>query len=86
MEDQAPYGKNEQQDSPKVVYQMTVTSFEGGNVRVKGFPLNISEALEMLLLAIKAVTDFFINAAIDGKLKREEKFVAPSSSKPNNLN
>ena len=85
MEEQAPYGKNEQQDSPKVVCTMTVTRFENGNVNVNGFPSNIGEALEMLLLAIKAVTDFFINAAIDGKLKREEKFVAPPSDEPNRI-
>ena len=87
MENQAPYNlKNEQQDSTKVIHEMTVTSFENGNVSVRGFPLNIGEALEMLLLAIKAVTEFFINAAIDGKLKREAKFVVSSQDKVNYLN
>ena len=65
-------------DNPKVVCQMTITHFENGNTSVNGFPLNAGEAIEMLALAIKAITDYFINAAIDGKIKREEKIIAPN--------
>ena len=57
--------------------QIRIKQFSNGNVTVEGFPYNPGEAYEILLLALKAMTDFFTNAALDGRLKRDSKIVVP---------
>jgi len=63
---------------PYITTKITINEFSNGNVTVDGFPMNAGEALEIMLLGIKAITDFFINAAMDGKLKRGSNIIAPS--------
>jgi len=67
-------------NKPYLTNVLTIKEFSDGNVTVEGFPLNVGQALEIMLLGIKAITDFFINAAIDGKLERESKIIAPDLS------
>jgi len=70
--------KNNKGDKPYIKNLLTIREFSNGNVTVEGFPMNVGDALEIMLLGIKAITDFFINAAMDGKLKRGSNIIAPS--------
>jgi len=70
--------KNNKDNEPYIKNLITIREFSNGNVTVEGFPMNVGDALEIMLLGIKAITDFFINAAMDGKLKRGSNIIAPS--------
>ena len=74
------------ENEPYITTKITINEFSNGNVNIDGFPMNAGKALEIMLLGIKAITDFFINAAIDGKLKRDSKIVTPSMSDIARLN
>jgi len=87
MGDQEQKVKPEQSEEPgHAARQIIITRFKDDSTQVIGFPPNIREAIEDFTLGILAVAEYFINAAIDGRLKRSEKFVAPEMNEVSKLN
>jgi len=56
----------------KITYTITINAFDDGDVQVSHFPANAEHAVNILLRAVANVSKFFINAGIEGKLRREE--------------
>jgi len=72
-----PY-ENNNADDISMTDEVTIMSYSNGNVAVNNFPANPARALEIMLLGIKAITEYFIDAAIDGKIMRDPKVIAVS--------
>lgn len=56
----------------KITYTITITAFDDGDVQVTNFPAKAEHAVNIMLRAAANVSKFFINAGIEGKLRREE--------------
>ena len=53
-----------------VAYQMVVTQFKDGNVRVDNVPGNLEAVLGTIAGMTKAVVSMFVQKAMDGELSR----------------
>ncbi|MBW1702818.1 MAG: hypothetical protein JRJ50_12005 [Deltaproteobacteria bacterium] len=64
--------KQKRQDGPpqpKIFRQINATFFDGGGMRVSGFPLEFKSAMLCAHFITANIADYFVKAAKDGRLK-----------------
>lgn len=61
------------QPQPKVVHYMKVIAYDDGTVKVKNFPLELGEALDLLATATKQVVFWYARNISEGRAAQGSK-------------
>jgi len=60
----------EQKNEPTLIGTISIDFYEDGSTRIRNFPHNVGQSINIFLDAIRNVIFYFLEMAVEGKMER----------------